>query len=152
MIDELDDLNDLGLVDDHRFSDVNFFNDGVFDSFNNGFLDNFPHNFHHLMNHWDFDDFFHFHWNLLYHLHDLLDNHFHWLDDFLSHQFFSDHLHFLDLHSLVHHLNYFLYDCRHFDNLLHSLDHGHDFLHNAIDWLVDCFDVVVDFKRFAVFD
>lgn len=152
MVDDFYHLDKLGLVYDHRFSDVNFLDYGVFDSFDDGFLNNLSYNFHHLMHDWNLDDFLHFHWDLFDHFYDFFDNNFHRLDDLFSHQLFSDHLHFLDLHSFVHHFDYFLDNCRHFNNLLYSLNHWHDFLHDTIHWLVNGLDMVVHFKGFAVFN
>ena len=84
MVDDFYHLDKLGLVYDHRFSDVNLLDYGVFNSFDNGFLNNFSYNFHHLMHNWNLDDFLHFHWDLFDHFYDFFDNHFHGLDDLFS--------------------------------------------------------------------
>lgn len=104
------------------------------------------------MNYRHFDYLLDLNRNLLYNLHNFLDDDFNWLDYFLPDHFLSNNFNFSDLYFLVHNFNNLLDNSWNFNDTLHSLDDRNNFLDDTVDRFVDCFNMVVDLKSLSVFN
>jgi len=98
----------------------------------------------------NFNDFFHLNRNFLDNFDNLLHDDLNWLNDFLSNQLFSDYFNLANLCFLVDHLHSLFNNGGYFDDAFYCSYHGYNFLNDAVDGLVDSFNVVDYLKGFAV--
>lgn len=144
VVDDFFDLDDLWLSDYLRISKIDFFDDCLFGSLDNGLLHNLNHFHNFLLENRYLNDAFNFFDYLSILDNDSVSDNFNLFDSILNNNFFSNHWHFIRLFYDGVRLNNSLNDLRNLDNFLYSLDDRNGLLNDSVNNLVSDLDVIFD--------
>lgn len=102
------------------------------------------------MDEWNLNELLYFNRNFFNNFNKLFDYDFNWLDDLLFDKLFSYNFNLADFYLFDDYLHNFLNDLRHFNDPLYSPYNRNNLFDYPINWFVNRFDMIVNFKSFAI--